>query len=113
KNKDAIVKLDEILANHKGEKIEDEVFLKQAKLYEITGDFEKAESNYLEIIRLYNTDILADNANYYLAELYADQLDNPERAMEYYEQIIFNFADSIYFVDARKKYRRLRGDNIE
>ncbi|HSP12815.1 MAG TPA: tetratricopeptide repeat protein, partial [Salegentibacter sp.] len=59
KNRDAIVKLDEILANHKGEKIEDEVFLKQAKLYEITGDFEKAESNYLEIIRLYNTDILA------------------------------------------------------
>ncbi|WP_372919621.1 tetratricopeptide repeat protein [Salegentibacter sp.] len=113
KNKDAIAILDEILANHKGEKIEDEVLLKQAELYEITGDYHKAESNYLEIIRLYNSDILADNANYYLAELYADHLDNPERAMEYYEQIIFNFADSIYFIDARKKYRRLRGDNIE
>ncbi|HEY9186219.1 MAG TPA: tetratricopeptide repeat protein [Salegentibacter sp.] len=113
KEKVAIAILDGILADHKGESIEDEVLLKQAQLYEKIGEFEKAESNYLKIIRLYNSDILADNANYYLAELYARYLDNPERAKGYYEQIIFNFADSIYFVDARKKYRRLRGDIIE
>ena len=113
KNEAAIVMLDDILADHKGEKIEDEVLLKQAQLYETMEEFEKAESNYLEIISLFNTDILADNANYYLAELYAKNLNNPEKAKEYYEQIIFNFADSIYFVDARKKFRRLRGDTIE
>ena len=39
--------------------------------------------------------------------------DPVEKAKEYYEQIIFNFADSIYFVEARKKYRALRGDYEE
>ncbi len=110
---EAIQALDSILINHKGEKIEDEALLSQAKLYEQEKDFEKAEHNYLAIIDSFGKDILADNAYYFLAELYANELQDLEKAKGYYEQIIFNFADSIYFVDARKKYRMLRGDTIE
>lgn len=113
KNSEAIELLTEILNLHKGEKIEDEALLKQAQLFEGTGQLQKAENNYLAIIKDFNADILADNAHYYLAELYANELENPEKAKEYYEQIIFNFADSIYFVEARKKYRALRGDYEE
>lgn len=109
----AIQALDSIIINHKGEKIEDEALLSQAKLYEEEEDFKSAEANYLQIIDSFGQDILADNAHYFLAELYANQLDNPEKAKAYYEQIIFNFADSIYFVEARKKFRMLRGDSIE
>lgn len=113
KKSESIELLGEILKLHKGEKIEDEALLKQARLFEETGDPENAKNNYLEIIENFNNDILADNAYYYLAELYAKELKEPEKAKEYYEQIIFNFADSIYFVEARKKYRALRGDNQE
>lgn len=113
KDLEAIQLFGEILNLHKGEKIEDEALLKQAQLFEETGQPEKAKNNYLKIIENFNTDILADNAHYYLAELYANELGNPEKAKEYYEQIIFNFADSIYFVEARKKYRALRGDYQE
>ena len=56
--------------------------------------------------------MLADDAYFALAELYEKQLQQPEKAKEYYEQIIFNYEDSIYYVDARKKYRMLRGDAI-
>ncbi len=113
KDKEAVILLEEIKNKYSGEEIEDEVLLKQAQLYELLGNFEQAEVNYLQIIDKFNDDILADNANFYLAELYANQLENEEKAMDYYEQIIFNFADSIYFVEARKKYRLLRGDNME
>jgi len=113
KNLEAIQLFGQILKLHKGEKIEDEALLKQAQLFEEAGQPEKAEDNYLTIIENFNADILADNAHYYLAELYANELENPEKAKEYYEQIIFNFADSIYFVEARKKYRALRGDYEE
>jgi tetratricopeptide (TPR) repeat protein len=112
KNPEAIVLLDDILTNHKGEKIEDEALLKQGELYETTGQFEKAEANYLKLIELYKEDILADDAHYRLARLYENRLQQPEKAKEFYEQIIFNFADSIYFVEARKKFRSLRGDAI-
>ncbi|WP_024769890.1 tetratricopeptide repeat protein [Aquimarina macrocephali] len=112
KNQDAITMLEIILTQHKGEKIEDEAFLRQAKLFEKEKQFEKAKINYLKIIEFYNDDILVDDAYYWLAELYVNELGEPEKAKELYEKIIFNHADSIYFVDARKKYRTLRGDAI-
>lgn len=112
RNTEAIAALTEILENHKGEKIEDETLLKLGKIYEKIGQFEKATVYYAKLIELYNDDILADDAHYRLAKLYENQLAQPEKAKELYEQIIFNFADSIYFVEARKRFRMLRGDAI-
>lgn len=108
----SLLMLDELLKNHKGEAIEDEALLLQAKIYEQTGNYEKAVSNYLKIIEFHSNDILADNAYFYLAELYNKTLLEPEKAKEYYEQIIFNYQDSIFFVEARKQYRSIRGDAI-
>ena len=113
KETEAIHVLEGILENHKGEKIEDEALLKMGKLYEIKREYKKAEASYLKLILFYNEDILADDAHYRLAKLYETKLGSPEKAKQYYEQIIFNFEDSIYFVEARKKYRTLRGDEIE
>ncbi len=112
KNTEAIAVLEDILTNNKGEVIEDEALFKQGEIYEKTGEFAKAEANYLKIIEFYNDDILADDAHYRLAKLYEEKLDQPDKAKAQYEAIIFNFADSIYFVEARKKYRSLRGDAI-
>ena len=113
KDQQAITVLTEILENHKGEKIEDEVLLKQGKIYEKIGDFNKAEASYIKLIEFYKEDILADDAYYHLAKLYENKLALPEKAKQYYEQIIYNFADSIYFIEARKRFRMLRGDAIE
>jgi tetratricopeptide (TPR) repeat protein len=112
KDVEAIAVLEDILTNNKGEKIEDEALLKQGEIYEKKGEYEKAEANYLKIIEFYNEDILADDAHYRLAKIYEEKLNQPDKAKAQYEAIIFNFADSIYFVDARKKYRALRGDSI-
>jgi len=45
--------------------------------------------------------------------MYTNKLNLPEKARQYYEKILFNFEDSIYFIESRKKYRSLRGDAIE
>lgn len=108
----AISLLDKILMEHKTETIIDQALYKQAQLFESKQQFEKAEDNYLKIIANYKEDILADDACYALAELYLNHLAQPEKAKVLYEQIIFYHEDSIYFVDARKKYRTLRGDNL-
>jgi tetratricopeptide (TPR) repeat protein len=113
KETEAISVLKSLLENHKGEKIEDEALLKLGELYEANGDYEKAIESYLALIEFYNEDILADDAHYQLAKLYETKLNQPQKAKEYYELLIFNFEDSIYFVEARKKYRMLRGDEIE
>ena len=113
KDDEAIAVLEGVLLNHKTEKIEDEALLKQAELFEKKGDFAKAEGNYLRIIQFHKDGILGDNAHYRLAELYNTQMQEPEKAREFYEKIIFDYADSIYFVDSRKKYRELRGETVE
>lgn len=108
----AIVKLNEVLQQHKGETIEDQALFMQAKLYESKKHYDAAASNYQKIIANYGDDILADDALYHLAELYNNHLAQPEKAKLLYEQIIFDHQDSIYFVEARKAYRALRGDAI-
>ncbi|AFL80489.1 hypothetical protein Aeqsu_0988 [Aequorivita sublithincola DSM 14238] len=112
KDVEAIAILEDILTNNKGDKIEDEALFKQGQIYEKKGEFTKAEANYLKIIEFYGEDILADNAHYRLARIYEEKLDQPDKAKAQYEAIIFNYADSIYFVEARNKYRSLRGDAI-
>lgn len=112
KKEDAIKAYAAILEQHKGEEIEDEAFLSQALLLEEKGSYKKAENNYLSIIDFYNDGILADDAHYRLALLYENKLDKPNKAKQHYERIIFDFADSIYLVQAQKSFRRLRGDQI-
>jgi len=101
-----------LLAEHKEKAIEDETLLEQAKIFENKGLYNRAAQNYLLILEKHGDDILADDAHYRLGNLYANQLDQPEKAKEQYEKIIFNFADSIFYVDAQQKYRKLRGDAI-
>nr|WP_321229093.1 tetratricopeptide repeat protein [uncultured Psychroserpens sp.] len=112
KNEEAIALLDKIVTEHKGESIEDQALYMQAKLYEKTKQIDKAVANYEYIIANYRDEILADDAHFYLAELYQNQLAQPEKAKALYENIIFNHEDSIYFIEARKRFRMLRGDAI-
>lgn len=111
KREEAIAGYKLLLENHKGDPIEDEALLNVAKLYELEGNFEEAAKNYQKIINNYGDGILADDAHYLLARLYEDRLMQPLKAKILYEAIIYNHADSIHLVDARRRFRRLRGDN--
>jgi len=112
KTDEAITLLDKILNEHKTETIIDQALFKQAELFNVKKEYLTAEANYKTIIDNYKDGILADDAYYALAELYVNVLNKSEEAQALYEQIIFNHADSIYFVEARKKFRALRGDTI-
>ena len=112
KTDEAISLLDKILEDHKGESITPQALYQQAKLFKKKKHYNKAETNYLKIIANYRDGILADDAHYYLAELYTTHLAKPEDAKQLYEKIIFDYEDSIYFIEARKKFRMLRGDAI-
>lgn len=112
KKDEAIKILSSILNNHKTEGIIAQTLLKQAQLFEEKKQFNKAKTNYEQLIRDFKDSILMDDALFSLAQIYSNHLAQPEQAKKLYETIIFNHADSIYFVDARKKFRALRGDAI-
>lgn len=112
RNDEAINMLNKIVEEHKTEPIVAQALYKQAELFENKKQVEKALANYEAIIENYRDGILIDDAYFKSANIYETYLNQPEKAKDLYEQIIFNYADSIYFVEARKRYRALRGDAI-
>ena len=55
---------------------------------------------------------MADDAIFNLAEMNENVFNDYTRASELYEMILTEYSNSLYAVEARKRYRRLRGDNI-
>lgn len=112
KNQEAITQFKALLEQHKGEEIEAVTLLRIGELLEKEQDYKQALHYYELIIKHFSDGIYMDEALFFSAEIYNNHLSNPELAKELYEQIIFNHQDSIYFVEARKEYRILRGDSV-
>ena len=112
KTQQAIDTLNYVIIRYKGHPIEDEALFKQAQLLIKLNQFEAAITNFKKVIALNPKGILVDDSYYELAELYNNHIKNSEKALEYYQKIIFEHASSIYLVAARKKYRKIRGDTL-
>lgn len=111
RNQEAIKAFQAILKQYKGQEIKAVTLLRLGKLYEKIGEFSLALPQYQIIIEQHSDGIYVDEALYFSAELYKNQLQLPDKAKPLYEKIIFNHQDSIYFVEARRKFRELRGDS--
>ena len=110
RNQDAVAQFQSILKNFKGQEIEAVTLLRLGDICEKLGDFNLALNQYQAIIDHHSDGIYIDEALFYSAEIYNKKLQEPEKAKPLYEKIIFNHQDSIHFVEARKKFRQLRGD---
>ncbi len=110
RNQEAIAQFQSILKTFKGNEIEAVTQLRLGKIYEKTAEYNLALSQYQAIIDHHSDGIYMDEALFFSAEIYSKKLNEPEKAKPLYEKIIFNHQDSIYFVEARKKFRELRGD---
>ena len=111
RNQEAIQAFQAILKQFKGQEIEAVTNLRLGQLYEKIGEFSLALAQYQSIIEQHSDGIYVDEALYFSAELYKNRLQLLEKAKPLYEKIIFNHQDSIYFVEARRKFRELRGDS--
>jgi tetratricopeptide (TPR) repeat protein len=112
KYQQAIDTLSYVLRQFKGQQIEDDALFTQANFYQALEIYNKAEANLLTILNFHPESLLIDDSIFKLGILYRDQLQDPVKAQEMFEKIIFEYPSSIYLVDARKYYRKLRGDNI-
>ena len=90
--------------------LQDDILYMKAKMFERKRDYLSAEALYQQIIDEYPEEIRADNALYYQAQLYERQLNNPEKAKACYEKLFMEYTDSTYAIEARKRFRELRGD---
>lgn len=109
---EAFEKLDSLLSQYPGHNLEDDVYYLKAEVYNKQREYEKAIEMYQRVVDEYRDEIRADNALFALAEIYEFQLKDIEKAKELYETIFIEFSGSTFAVEARKRFRQLRGDNL-
>ena len=110
---EAFLKLDSIAEIFPEHSLEDDILYQKANLHAMLKDYETAKNLYTRIFEEFPEEIRADNAMFKLAELYQNQLDNEEQAKLLYEKLFMDFSNSTFAIEARKRFRILRGDNIQ
>jgi len=91
-------------------KIAPHVLFTKAKIFTRQKNYLEAEKLYQRICNIYSDGLLGDDALYYLGELYEYHLKDIPRAMECYQKLMREYPGSLFVVDARKRFRTLRGD---
>ncbi|WP_242921558.1 tetratricopeptide repeat protein [Pontibacter liquoris] len=109
---EALTALDKMLQQYPGHSLTDEIYFQKAKIYEREGNFEQAIANLQKIVSLPQSDILSDDALYKMAYIYENNLKDPEKAKELYNQFLIKYQGSVYAAEARKRFRKLRGDVV-
>ena len=86
----------------------DEVLMRKAQIRMKQARYAEADSLLQRLVDFYPTDITADDALFFMAELNEDHLANPAKALECYEKILVDYPTSLYVDRARKRYNALK-----
>lgn len=109
---EALQSLNKMMQIYVAHNIIDEVYFLRYEVFLKKQDFESAASSLEKIASDYASDILADEALYRLALLYENYLEKTDQAMDCYKRVFTNYPASIYVVDSRNRFRKMRGDDI-
>ncbi|WP_235297839.1 tetratricopeptide repeat protein [Portibacter marinus] len=110
---EALNKLDSIKNGYVVHPLRDDILYLEANIFKQRKEYDKAIIAYNAVITLHPEEIRCDNSLFELAEMYEVILDQPDKAMELYEKLFIEFSNSTYAVEARKRFRKLRGDEIQ
>ena len=112
KYEEAFKVLDNITKTYPDHTLLDDILYAKAKIYVKQKDYNSAIPLYEKVISNHPEEIRCDNSIYELARIYEEQLDEPDKASELYEKLFIDFSNSTLAIQARKRYRLLRGDEI-
>lgn len=110
---EAFGKLDSLKEQFPGHELEDDIVYLKGNIYSKLRRYDEAAVAYQYILDNYEESIRLDNSLWALAGLYENQLNDIPKAQELYERLFIDYSGSILAVEARKKYRELRGDAVQ
>jgi tetratricopeptide (TPR) repeat protein len=109
----ALSTLDSLEAAFPESTLGDDLLFRRAKIFQRQGKTTEAIGQLEKLLAAYGKDILADNALFMLAGIYDYQIKDAPKAMELYKGLMTDFPGSLYVVEARKRFRTLRGDALQ
>jgi tetratricopeptide (TPR) repeat protein len=109
---EAIKGLDALLEKFPGHSLSDDTYYLKAQLQRRTGDFPSAIATLERITSNPKYDVLSDDALFLLARIQEEDIKDKVKAQELYNRVITKYPGSIYVAEARKRFRKLRGDGV-
>ncbi len=108
----ALTLLDSLNILYPGNSLADDILMAKSKIFLKRNEIDRAVSQLYEIMEKHRSDLWGDDAIFMLADLYENKLSQPAKALELYQKIITDFPGSLYVIEARKRFRLLRGDKM-
>ena len=108
----ALVLLDSIAILFPQTDLLDDVTMMKAEIYLQKKNYPKAAETFKNLISQFPGSIWIDDAYFKLATLEEEYLNDKENAQKHYQELMQNYAGSLYVIEARKRFRFLRGDAL-
>ena len=108
----ALILLQEIEENYPTHTLQDDILWERAQIYVKQNKIDDAVKTLEDLLAAFGQDLLADQALYELARIYEEILNDPQKAMDYYQELFSDHGDSILASPSREKFRQLRGDEL-
>ncbi|MBS1646135.1 MAG: tetratricopeptide repeat protein [Bacteroidetes bacterium] len=112
KTQEALQRLDSINLLFENHSLADDIYFKKAEVFTQQGKYKEAIEAYQRVVDNYGDKIYGDDALFRIAEIYQYHLNDVEKAKQLYQDFLTKYPGSVYSVEARKRYRKLRGDVV-
>jgi TolA-binding protein len=110
KNDAALYLLDSLQNKWPAHSIIPHAIYKKAMIYDAKRNYLMEDSLLQEVADNYPEGVLADDALFKRGLLHEEKLNDKNKAKELYESLLTRFPGSLFAVEARKRFRALRGD---
>lgn len=112
KKKEAYTAFSEMLEKYPNHSLTDEIYWKMANINMELGHFKEALIELNLITSTYGKDILGDDAMFLSGKIHEENLKDKSGAQEIYNQFLLKYPGSVFTAEARKRFRKLRGDQV-
>jgi len=112
KDDEALMVLDSVTLDYTYHPIADEVLFKKSEILLKNGRYDEADTLLSQVVEIFPYEILADNALFERAKLHDHYYNDPTMAMDLYQELLTSYPGSLFAVEARKRFRELRGDEL-
>lgn len=108
---EALSTMDSVVMRYPLNSLGDDILYERYRIAYARHQYDTAATFLVKVLEQFPNDILVDNALLDLGKLYEEKLDNKDKAMEYFQKLLFEQSGSIFVPEAREHFRRLRGDH--
>jgi tetratricopeptide (TPR) repeat protein len=106
----SLIMLDSINKLFDNHSLGDEIYYRKGLIFLQEKKIKEANEAFQRVYDVYPDEIYGDDALFKLAEIQHLYLNDAEKAKLLYQEILTRYPSSIYSVEARKRFRKLRGD---